>query len=433
MATLHSWTVKLLSLAGKVRLIASVIYGMVNFWSAVFVLPKSFYAKVDSLCAAFLWKNKTSSASGTRVAWEDVCKPKSEGGSGIRLLEEFEMVFRLKQLSNFFTNSGSIWVAWLKRNVFRRSSYWLTEESYRFSGTVRSMIQLRDSLVDFLRCKVCNGETVLFWFMHWTELGPLLQFIGQNGPRSLRIRKDACVIDATRNGFWYLPAARSPEMEALQVALTDISPPHASKGNDVFLWRQANGTYGTKFSSKATWEYLRNRSPTVFWHKTVWFKEHIPRNAFMAWLALLRRLPTKDRLRRWGLNVAEVCVLCNTGIETHHHLFFECDYSQHIWQSFASRVWPNPPSDLHSVAAWINQPRAPSNALASSVIKFYFQSVVYVIWRERNARVFTATSTPPTVIHASLDRMMHDRLLSYPARSSSSSLLLFYLSCIRPP
>lgn len=42
---LHSWTVKYLSFAGKIRMVASVIYRMVNFWSAVFVLPKAFMQK----------------------------------------------------------------------------------------------------------------------------------------------------------------------------------------------------------------------------------------------------------------------------------------------------------------------------------------------------------------------------------------------------
>lgn len=65
---LHSWTVKFLSFAGKVMMISSVIYGMVNFWSSVFVLPKWFYAKVDSLCSGFLWKNSTTSAAGARVS-----------------------------------------------------------------------------------------------------------------------------------------------------------------------------------------------------------------------------------------------------------------------------------------------------------------------------------------------------------------------------
>ncbi|CAH2069305.1 unnamed protein product [Thlaspi arvense] len=42
---LHSWTAKSLSFAEKTTLISSVIYGMVNFWSAVFALPKRFYEK----------------------------------------------------------------------------------------------------------------------------------------------------------------------------------------------------------------------------------------------------------------------------------------------------------------------------------------------------------------------------------------------------
>lgn len=101
---LHSLTVKTLTFAGKVKLIYSVVYGMVNFWSSVFVFPKRFYNKVDSLCSAFLWKNSTTSASGARVSWSSICTPKDEGGLGLRKLENFDMVFRLKRLWNFFSN-----------------------------------------------------------------------------------------------------------------------------------------------------------------------------------------------------------------------------------------------------------------------------------------------------------------------------------------
>lgn len=72
------------------------------------MLPKHFYAKVDSLCSAFLWKNKTSSRGSARVAWELVCRPKSEGGLGIRLLTECQLVFQIKQVWNLFANSGII-------------------------------------------------------------------------------------------------------------------------------------------------------------------------------------------------------------------------------------------------------------------------------------------------------------------------------------
>ncbi|KAG5390817.1 hypothetical protein IGI04_032358 [Brassica rapa subsp. trilocularis] len=64
------------------------------------------------------------------------------------------------------------------------------------------------------------------------------------------------------------------------------------------------------------------------------------------------------------------------------------------------------------------------HAHATPVIKLYFQSAIYLLWKERNARVFTAVSSPSSVILASLDRMMRDRLFSYPAHSSFSSSLL---------
>lgn len=59
------------------------------------MLPKKFYERVDSLCSAFLWRNSTSSDVGACVAWLDVCKPKIKWGLGIRLLEDFEVVFHL--------------------------------------------------------------------------------------------------------------------------------------------------------------------------------------------------------------------------------------------------------------------------------------------------------------------------------------------------
>ncbi|KAG5376028.1 hypothetical protein IGI04_040624 [Brassica rapa subsp. trilocularis] len=95
--------------------------------------------------------------------------------------------------------------------------------------------------------------------------------------------------------------------------------------------------------------------------------------------------------------------------------------------SFAAEVWISPLADLHSIAAWINQLRVNADTHATPVIKLYFQSAIYLLWKERNARVFTAVSSPSSVILVSLDRMMRDRLLSYPASSSFSSFLLLFI------
>lgn len=202
---LHSWTVKNLSFAGKVRLVASVICGMVNFWSSVFVLPQGFYEKVDSLCSAFLWKNRTSAGTGARVSWEHICKPKKEAGLGLRRLQEFEKVFALKRVWNIFSDSGSLWVAWLKSNIFARCSYWSISDSQRLSPTVRSMIRIKDTVAVFLRCSIGDGRAASFWYDFWTDLEPLIEAFGQRGPKELRIQHEAYVDAASTNGEWSLP------------------------------------------------------------------------------------------------------------------------------------------------------------------------------------------------------------------------------------
>ncbi|CAA7031080.1 unnamed protein product [Microthlaspi erraticum] len=134
------------------------------------------------------------------------------------------------------------------------------------------------------------------------------------------------------------------------------------------------------------------------------------------------------------MNVSEDCVLCSSGRETHHHLFFECPYSATVWGQLAARIWPNPPSDIHSAAAWISLNRHRQNSQAQTVSKLLLQSAVYLIWRERNARIFTGKATPATTLRVSIDRLMRDRLLSFPSQSVfRSSLLEFYFFCFRPP
>lgn len=50
--------------------------------------------------------------------------------------------------------------------------------------------------------------------------------------------------------------------------------------------------------------------------------------AFIICLAMQQQLAKVDRLKKWGVQVAQGCVLCNPGdVETLSHLFFECRYS----------------------------------------------------------------------------------------------------------
>ena len=69
----------------------------------------------------------------------------------------------------------------------------------------------------------------------------------------------------------------------------------------------------------------------------VWQKVAPPKVEFMAWLALLGKLNTKERLARKGMIPVELnnCTFCITHSEDIYHLLLSCQVSWSIWNSIA--------------------------------------------------------------------------------------------------
>ena len=58
----------------------------------------------------------------------------------------------------------------------------------------------------------------------------------------------------------------------------------------------------------------------------------VPKHAVISWMATLNRLPTKDGMKKWGIEVDEECILCKEGKESRDHMFFTCRFSKSIWK-----------------------------------------------------------------------------------------------------
>lgn len=86
--SLIMWSSKTLSYAGRLQLINSVIASIANFWSSAFRLPKRCFETIEKMCNAFLWSGSPHTSSKAKVAWEDLCVPKREGGLGIQRMQD---------------------------------------------------------------------------------------------------------------------------------------------------------------------------------------------------------------------------------------------------------------------------------------------------------------------------------------------------------
>ena len=115
---IQSWTSKFLSYAGCLQLIQSVLFHIQGFRTGLFLLPKRVLLRVEQIIRAFLWKGSEMRRGGAKVAWDDLVFPKSEGGLGIKKLEDQNMANLAKHLWNICQhNPTSNWVLWARTNL----------------------------------------------------------------------------------------------------------------------------------------------------------------------------------------------------------------------------------------------------------------------------------------------------------------------------
>ena len=114
---LKGWTLTL-SFSGRIELIKSVMLGIISYWIQSFHFPVSIYNELDRLCANFLWKGQMHAWK-----WEYICWPKTEGGVGLRRIQDINQAARSKILWNFCT-SNSIWANWMKDHYLKGKRIW---------------------------------------------------------------------------------------------------------------------------------------------------------------------------------------------------------------------------------------------------------------------------------------------------------------------
>ncbi|KAF3438786.1 hypothetical protein FNV43_RR21551 [Rhamnella rubrinervis] len=94
---LDAWKNCLLSKAGKVVLIKSVIQAVPIYTMSTFKIPITVCKELDKITKRFWWEAKMKSRHYLALkAWKDVCKPKRNGGLGFRLFKEMNLALLAK-------------------------------------------------------------------------------------------------------------------------------------------------------------------------------------------------------------------------------------------------------------------------------------------------------------------------------------------------
>ncbi|GKB44156.1 hypothetical protein Tco_0889098 [Tanacetum coccineum] len=298
----------------------------------------------------FLWCQGKLGGGKAKVAWNVVCLPKDEGGLGIR------------------------------------RSFWDIPYRGNMTWGWRNVLKLRPLIREFIWKKIRNGSTTSGWFDRWCIQSPLADLISSRDIFREGFNKETKVCDLVKNGILDWPTSwlsKYPSLNAID------SPVLAPNSYDLLEWRNEDGL-GCSFSAHTVWNTIRTKGYKVRWYDAVWFSCCIPRRAVHLWLVIRRRLKTQDLLRHWdNVNYLHVtCSLCESQPDSHEHFFFECSFSQQVWNQVKGVA--GLASSNKSIYDTIDDiiPFASRNTSKSVIAKLVVAATSYFIWQERNGRLF---------------------------------------------
>lgn len=138
---LHAWKARLLTPAGKVILLKSVLEAIATYQMSTTMLHDSILSKMQSRCLQFFW-GKPSKKGICYVKWGILTKPKMGGGLGLRDLETMNKAMILKNIWKIVTDEEAIWVRILQAKYFPFLSFWKTN---RIDPCTRLWIESHDT------------------------------------------------------------------------------------------------------------------------------------------------------------------------------------------------------------------------------------------------------------------------------------------------
>ncbi|KAK2413278.1 hypothetical protein QL285_036006 [Trifolium repens] len=403
---LGSWGNKYVSLGGRIVLINAVLNAIPIFYLSYMKMPLKVWKELVKIQRAFLWAGLSKTSKTCWVKWEVICRPKKEGGLGVRDLRLVNISLLSKWKWKLLSCDNEVWkdivVARYGNDVMGKRNLGEIDVTRTGSMWWRDLCLVdkdSDWFSNVIGKKVGNGNMTSFWNEIW--IGE--QRFRQRFPRlfGISMQRDDMIGNMGQriNGVWHweLQWRRRLfvwEEDQHRELLDIIAPFMPSDHDDRWLWL-GDGIQG--FTVNSTYLLLVAKFiPSVavdpvmeFVFKYLWKCGVSSKICAFSWQLLLDRIPTKDNLvKRRILNIQQgQCVLCGIAPETACHLFLHCNVAAKIWYDIVGWLGVTilPHNIVSSVASLIHSAKNKKEKMGICLI---WNAFVWEIWRIRNDCIF---------------------------------------------
>ncbi|XP_058757247.1 uncharacterized protein LOC131630489 [Vicia villosa] len=307
-----SWKAKLLSMAGRVLLVKTIIQSMMVHNIAIYDWPSSVIKSIEASSRNFIWSENVDQNKLVIVSWKKCCSKTTEGGLGIISL-------------NHYNKATNLYLCWQFLNKDKAWSNMLIGEplACKFNIPEKFHATLTPKVADFWM----NNQ----WTFH---------------DNILLARPNLL---ASTSGFY----------------ISELDK------EDTLVWKNLeNGI----LTIKHAYSFLKH-AVTEKWDSFPWDIDSAPAHSMICWRLLHNKMPTYENLQLRGFFFPSHYSLCCGHIETSTHLFFECQFAVSIWNWLSAIISLPMPINCFSDCclvlkkAW--NPQARVVVKASLVYTFY--------------------------------------------------------------
>ncbi|KAA3454812.1 reverse transcriptase [Gossypium australe] len=341
---IDGWSNKFLSQGGKEIFIKAVLQAIPTYAMSCFLLPNSLCRKMESIFAKFWWQKGKGRKGIHWCQWNQLCRPKNEGGLGFRDLAQFNIALLAKQGWRFLTNPDSLVAQVFKAKYFLGVDFINSQLGNKHSFVWRSIWAAKGVLEKGIIWKVGTGINISIYRDVWVSSYGNSRLLSAGA--NLSLSTVAELID-NQSREWNREVIRhtfaADEADRiLRIPLARI--PH----EDFRAW---SGEQSGEFS-KASWNYL----------------------------------PTRANLFHKKLLADASCPRCGLATETIDHLFRECPLSVEVW-THIKYVNHSQFSSLDFIQ-WLTKTM---DILLPDLCRI-FCGTLWAIWGDRNARIHERTN-----------------------------------------
>ena len=164
---LQGWEGKLLSQGGREILIKAVAQALPTYTMSCFKLPLGLCHDIESLIRHFFGGQRGNNRKVNWIKWQELCKPKAQGGLCFKELLRFNDALLAKQTWRLLDEPDSLFYKVFKAKYFPNSSVMEAKIPSSASYAWKSIIKGREVIRRGAIWRIGRGESIRVWGDNW--------------------------------------------------------------------------------------------------------------------------------------------------------------------------------------------------------------------------------------------------------------------------